>query len=512
MRFALLLLIIGSGILLRVWSVGYNDRIQGDVNLMTLTAEEVYRSGRVHYPIKYDFSSLTTFGEFKDPATQHPPLWPLLGTALRLITPAGESYLALQSLSFLAGVAVWLIASLRLAPLLSNEASLGPVIILAGLSPLLVDFSGNGSPYIAAALVLVFFTELLLRQDLGQARFGLIAGILSGTGAVLHGALSLLPLAFLAAALSDAKRRKVLVSAAFLFGWLILLLPYITWTYFETGRLFYSYSSYHVLGKLGLLSTVVSQDRVVLETNLDQLSFSVLVTYLGLVGKGALSGLLSLGRELGPFGLVLLLAGAYGLRQRSKRVVWLVLLPIVAYTAAPLLWAGFKYRFLVPLFPVVLVICGVGYGTLERSSTRLLKQFAKPIFLGFLLWSIWGFWDEPPTRYYPNDSDHPTLYSEMKEASAWLAAADPGVVLGVSSYLDGGIETAVWHDKRFVAARGFRENCKALQVITYHYQVSYFWSDNRANSALKECFPALEVLHRSGRFLILAPNIVPRTL
>jgi len=61
---------------LRVASLGWNDRLQGDVNLFALTAREVARNGRLVYPMRYEYSDRVPYLSFETPATQHPPLWP----------------------------------------------------------------------------------------------------------------------------------------------------------------------------------------------------------------------------------------------------------------------------------------------------------------------------------------------------------------------------------------------------------------------------------------------------
>ena len=53
------------GILLRVASIWWNDRLLGDVNLFALTAREYAESGELNYPMKYDFSEKTSGGSLE---------------------------------------------------------------------------------------------------------------------------------------------------------------------------------------------------------------------------------------------------------------------------------------------------------------------------------------------------------------------------------------------------------------------------------------------------------------
>jgi hypothetical protein len=95
---------LALGVAARINSYNANDRLQGDVNLFALTACEFVESGRLFYPFKYDFSSHVTYQQLSDPATQHPPLWPLFAGLSARVFHSHDSFSVLKFLSFLFGV------------------------------------------------------------------------------------------------------------------------------------------------------------------------------------------------------------------------------------------------------------------------------------------------------------------------------------------------------------------------------------------------------------------------
>ncbi|MDD2696519.1 MAG: hypothetical protein PHD58_11400, partial [Anaerolineales bacterium] len=71
--------LILAGICLRLASYQWNRRLYGDINLFALTARQFALYGRWEYPMKYDYSPNVPYLTLNTPASQHPPLWPLLG-------------------------------------------------------------------------------------------------------------------------------------------------------------------------------------------------------------------------------------------------------------------------------------------------------------------------------------------------------------------------------------------------------------------------------------------------
>ena len=66
------LLILLAGIILRLISFGWNDRLQGDINLFALTAREFVLNDRLFYPMKFEYSDNVEYITLASPASQPP--------------------------------------------------------------------------------------------------------------------------------------------------------------------------------------------------------------------------------------------------------------------------------------------------------------------------------------------------------------------------------------------------------------------------------------------------------
>ena len=181
----LLAAVVVAGCALRVASFVWNERLQGDVNLFALTARELLDGRGLRYPFVWSVSpapdpSLTM------PADQHPPLFPFTGAALAKVLGTRDTFLALKVLCELAGLGVMLLvttAAWRRGRRVEALVAGGCVAV----SPLMVDFSANGSPYMLAALIIVSASLVLWRWRSGSLAPFIAAGVLMGLGYGLHG-------------------------------------------------------------------------------------------------------------------------------------------------------------------------------------------------------------------------------------------------------------------------------------------------------------------------------------
>jgi 4-amino-4-deoxy-L-arabinose transferase-like glycosyltransferase len=167
---AILAVVTVLGGLWRVLSFGYNVWPHGDVVIDAAIAESVAWHGRLLVPIvDVRYYPIDQFG-FGYPPDQHPPVWPLLGAALTGLV--GDGYTALKLVSLLVGIVVVPLTYLALRRWVGN----GPALLASGLvaaSYPLVDFSGNGSLWVLlAAFYLVWLWALPgdRRQETGDRR------------------------------------------------------------------------------------------------------------------------------------------------------------------------------------------------------------------------------------------------------------------------------------------------------------------------------------------------------
>ncbi len=139
--FLYLTLLLGvalSGTALRLMSVHWNQRLQGDVNLYALTAREFFRVSRLEYPFKYDYFGGSRYESMRAQAVQHPPLFPLLGGLVSKLTGNSDTFASLKGICFVAGlIALGLVVVLaRVTP----SASIPVALLLVSFLPIMIDY------------------------------------------------------------------------------------------------------------------------------------------------------------------------------------------------------------------------------------------------------------------------------------------------------------------------------------------------------------------------------------
>ena len=139
-----------TGTSLRLMSVHWNQRLQGDVNLFALTARQFYRESRLEYPFKFDYYGGAPYESLRSQASLHPPFFPFLGGMISKITNNADTFIVLKSICFVTGLVV-LGLVVALAKFTPASASIPVALALASFMPIMVDYSGNGSPYIMLA-------------------------------------------------------------------------------------------------------------------------------------------------------------------------------------------------------------------------------------------------------------------------------------------------------------------------------------------------------------------------
>src|SRR5262249_4493019 len=153
-RLFLVLLILVAGTAARVKSVAWNDRIMGDMNLFALTARYFAHHGKLDYPFKQDYFGVADYRAMHSPSSQHPPVFPFLAGLMARWMGSDDTFAILKGITFACGVVAMAVA-LPLATTALQAQAAGPLALgAAAFLPLLVDFSGNGSPFIALAAIM----------------------------------------------------------------------------------------------------------------------------------------------------------------------------------------------------------------------------------------------------------------------------------------------------------------------------------------------------------------------
>ena len=379
--FLYLTLLLGvalPGTALRLMSVHWNHRLQGDVNLYSLTAREFLRVSRLEYPFKYDYYGGSHYESMRAQAAQHPPLFPLLGGLVSKLTGNSDTFASLKGICFVAGlIALGLVVVLaRVTP----SASIPVALLLVSFLPIMIDFSGNGSPYIILAAILAGVSILLLRFDPDRPRQHVLLGILLALGYMVHGAITLaVPGVMLFLAL-NAKRLRfncliVLCAAGFL-----TLAPMMVWNMSYQGAPIYS--SQPVLARISLgAATVGIRDGIITTYPASRSLRSLLGGYAhsqwGVVQKQ----FENLTTALGPGMLLLAAIGLKSLLDEGLISFVAMLGPSASYLALSWLlpWPP-QPRFILPVLPVLCVIASVGYKARQRGRpSRNDPRLAPPL-------------------------------------------------------------------------------------------------------------------------------------
>lgn len=462
-----------AGSILRIASFNWNDRLQGDVNLFALTAREFITHSRLYYPMKFEYSDNVKYQVLQSPASQHPLLWPFVCGLLGKVFHTDDTFFILKVMCEIAGIFLTvIIAYVGMRTGWPNEALVAACFV--ALSPMLVDFSANGSSYILSAIMIVLAVILLEHFRYQRITDYILAGILCGISLQVHSAMICIPVAFFVFWLWEYAQLRWQGVLAFVLVGLLVLTPWISWNLHHFEKPFYSYSTYFFLRELGLTRTDIYDD-VITTRIIGSMDIGLLKRYISLVTESSLKFLHSFTLEIGPFCLILALVGCFALFQSDKRRGIALVLTFALYTTTIFLWPVFKYRFLAPVLPAIHMVAAFGFTKLydRRPFWNLLGWIC---LVGTIVWGIQGFFEQPPTRYYRNDADHAANYEKMLPLARELGQLEPGVVLGYSRSLDGGVETIYWHRFPFVHGRG-REGQEQVRKLVHDFDVRYIWAD-----------------------------------
>ena len=482
--------ILGIGLFARLAAFAWNDRLFGDVNLYALVARQWRETGRLDYPGKFDFFDPTPYLTLSSPASQHPPAWSWLAGLLASLPVGLDDFAALKILSLLCGLMV-IVLGMQLARTLSPGQPHAPTAVglVLALHPMLVDFSANGSPYIAVAAGALAVALAVCANDRPDWQRALLAGAGAALAWQVHGAgMLLVPAGLLGLTLNprlvaaprssrrpgernalpysapqpprfgSGKRLRLLT--VYLLTTTLLLAPLLLWNHAHFGTLLHSTSTYYLQGKLGLVALV--EDAHGIHYQVGALGWQHVVPFLSLALISSGQFILHLGLESGVLGLGLAaFAGVTLWRNRAlSRLALIGALAVVLAIAVPCLgWPEFKYRFLVPLLPFVLILATLGSAQLLAGTTHPRAATTRVI-LGLTGLFCLGFWftqialTGSPAKYYAYDREHLADYRLMQGAAAYLHAQPPGTVIAFSDTLDGGAESAWWHHHPTVSVRG----------------------------------------------------------
>ena len=489
-------LIAATGLGLRIASFGWNTRIQGDVNLMALTAREFVQHNRLYYPMIYGGAELRPFMTLNpvgSPATQHPPLYPFLAGLIGKLVGGDDTFSYLKLLDEAGGLA--LLGALLWTALRRRDEA--PAWLAAGAmaaaAPLLVDFSANGSPYILSTLAILLAILLIRAFRMERLRDYVLAGLICGLGLQFHTIVAGLPAAFVVLWIAERRHIRWAGIGLFVLAMALTLAPWMAWSEVTMGQLRPPSSDY-ILGQLSITS--YSQ----------MLQPAVFGHYLKLIGS-ADRGFAEMGyREVGPFLPILAAIGLYFLARTDRRALLAVALPELAYLAIELAWPTFQFRFMVPAVLPLIVAAGFGFARLPGAlgGRRWLGWAVGGLLLaGSIGWSLPVYFHDPPTHYYGpgRETTIAKQYPHMQALASVLGQQPAGMTLGMASMLDQGIETVYWSHQPLVLG-GVKSDAKALRDHAAAYSVRYVWTDSTLKGTVEAAFPDAKVIGSDGPFVL----------
>ena len=509
----LLLGVVLPGTALRLMSVHWNQRLQGDVNLYALTAREFHRVSRLEYPFKYDYYGGSRYESMRAQATQHPPLFPFLGGLVSKLTGNSDTFASLRDICLVTGlILLGLVVVLARVTPLPHRSRLR--FSLASFLPIMVDFSGNGSPYIILAAILAGVSILLLRFDPDRPRHYVLIGILLALGYMVHGAITLaVPGVILFLAL-NAKRLRFSLFDNAMCRWLL-----------DSN----SHDGLeHVLPRCAHLldrTSAVPESRLGPPRSASETASSRPIRRLEVScpywvathewqWDAVQKQLEILTIAVGPGMLLLAAIGLKRLLDEGLTSFVAMLGPSASYLALSWLlpWPP-QPRYILPVLPVMCVIASVGYKALTAVGRRGIILASLFLLLSAVWWIADFRFSPNQTRYYVEDTAYTADYDAMKQLALRMRTIRPGVVLGYSHRLDSGLEAVYYHDLPFVSGRRGLElfDRPEVEKLVHDFHVSYIWTDESLLEKVQEWFPRARVVLTGPPFslLELRPNEDP---
>ncbi len=406
-----------AGAVWRLAAFAFNVWPHGDVVLDAAIADSVATRGALLVPIvDVRYYPIDRFG-WGYPPDQHPPLWPLLGAPLALLL--GNGYAALKLLSLLVGVVLVPLCYLACRPLIGH----GPGLLTAGLvaaSYPLVDFSGNGSLWILLALFYLLFVWRAGARGLDERRGAAVVGIIMGLALLTNYPAVTLPVALVVIHVVGhgrrAFRREALVGPAISLGvMLAVAAPWLAHNAVVFGNPLWSQPLERSLaGGSRQVEYVILGDEVIKRTlppieGAAAAARARAVDLYGNVGFVARQLLVLtpvlLGFFLAGVGWWVLGAGCRGVEgpdapastTPSHGLTALVILALV-HLALVVWWPTTKFRYLVPLLPLVMAI---GSWFAWQLKPPAMRNLLVSITVGLCLFTnLWTFATIPSHTYY----------------------------------------------------------------------------------------------------------------
>ena len=503
---ALFILFLLIGAAFRIQSARKWNELNGDENLFALTAREFAENSRLFYPVKYEFRAEVPYKVFASPATQHPPLYPLLGGLLAKAAGTLNTFVTLKILACTAGIGALLLvwaAGRRL----SGEVAALVGLSFCSLAITMQFYSAKASVYMLLActnLALLWLLNYLPKFTRVQSA---MLGALCAAGLLLHSCMfaSAAAVAILQLVSWRSWRTLHLPFAAGAF--LLVMAPYFAWNYHHIKSPFSSYSTTYLL-MINHLTTPALEDGKLIYHRVQKPTGDVVRMF----AKSSLAASQLFAQHLwhilGP-GVVLLNAvGLWALWGKKRMMLCAIVLLIVFQIAISSIVGIFRARFAVPILPLFYVLAGIGFAALfagrwwARGIAAIMLLFGLGQFSLTLYIDAFKFYSEAnPTAQ--------ATYEKMRKLMQQMdTQLKPGVMLGASKQLDGGLETNYWLKWPYVHGREMW-GPKWTPMLAKDFDVQYVWCDRGTVARVQGWLPNYSPVLSNDEFVVLGLTTPP---
>lgn len=389
----------------RALSVQWNIVPHGDITGDAQAAASFYNEQRLIVPVE-DIGPpyFLLPGIQSNVLVAHPPIWAVLGSGMIWILPleptSDNAFFALKILSVIAGLAVVVLAAVIGKKLFSNAGGILIAFWLA-ISYLMIDFSGNGALYSLQAVT--YLVWILVAYSSVQHK-PVWLGVVSGLGYLVNHQSMILAagsalLLFVSIEYSVKQRvQHLCIVTAVTFA---IAFPWLLRNYLIFGDLFFSHAvnATYVYVKAAI-SHIDAGYRSYYDIGFPERFkiFSMIIT------TWLPNNLYYIARKLFVIAPIIFIFFSFAWidylfdAKRAKKM-----LPIIIICVLHLLisasWPIMKFRYFVPLFPLVIFI-GVDQILSLRLSTRSRYVIASFTTVCFIAVSLLTYHSIPTHTYY----------------------------------------------------------------------------------------------------------------
>lgn len=385
--------ILALALILRLLSLQWNFFPHADVEGDAKTAAAFLATGR--------------FLESPDPASApsigHSPVWPLLGGSLTALwdgSSTADTFLAMRILSVASGMGLLILLYAITKKLLGKREAL-IAMLWASVSSLLIDYSGNGAFYSFQAVLYLLWLLAAFRTPSLKRAF--LLGVLTGLAYLVNfQSIVLLPAA-LALELFQTRKWPLLLNVCMIFVLAVCVAsPLLIRSFLIAGDPFAHHlaNMTYVLAKAGIQPIIMTGGVPRYASGLSRYGVILSMVLTSWLPNNAFY----IARKLFVLTPIAFVFMSYGLvdqwlsPERRRR-----LLPVFLLFAAHFLisasWPVTKFRFLVPLLPLVFLL------SLEQIVHWIPRKNMQALWMalitaGIVLGSTLTYFSVPTHTYY----------------------------------------------------------------------------------------------------------------